>query len=127
MSVADNVISVAKNTNRNAHNDGPQYPAQGGAKTSGDHSLNMAMQGVQRVSATCDLVLDVAQGIPGRSAPCNNVLPASNPPILVVGSLPLERKGRESGQAPSRGRLQLPLTLTVALLNILCLHTWRRS
>jgi len=41
---------------------------QGGAKISGDHSLNMAMQGVQSCSATCDPVLDVAQGVPGHSA-----------------------------------------------------------
>ena len=96
------------------NNDGPQYPAQGGAKISGDHSLNMATQGVQGVSATCDPVLDVAQGVPGCSATCDTVLPAGNPPTRedAGGRLPPSRKKGKGKRAGCGAAAQSQVTST---------------
>jgi len=100
-----------------SHNkDGPQYPAHEGAKISGDHPLSMATQGAQSGSATCVPVLDVAQGVPGRSATCDTVSPTGIPPTREeAGSVipPARRRGegKQAGcGASAKRKTQVSLT-----------------
>jgi len=61
-----------KNTNMEVQSkEGPQYPANEGAKISGDRPRNLVMQGVAVGMATCDPAQGVqAQGTLGSEATC---------------------------------------------------------
>jgi len=69
-----------------SQNQGPQYPAEGGAKISGEPTASVTAQGAGDGLATCDPTQSVStQGTLGRLATCD-LSPEGHPvPLLPQG------------------------------------------
>ena len=103
---------VATLTNMTStNNNGPQYPAHGGAKITGDPALCCEALGAQSGSATNDPARNVAQGGASCLATCEPSLPLSGSPTRETASgfvLPRKKsKKKRAGCGAAAQKMQV--------------------